>query len=176
MDKKTKKIVANGIICFGLIGLLFSLYLLFSSFGNNSLPASVDDQFQLMSQSMDDASVTAVHAAESIRSAKQSLLSAATVISQVGDITTTLASALNVNIMGFTPLISASQTVTDVQGAVDHLGNDITTTANHLDQNAADVQKLGEDFQVMSEQLKIVGPKMTGMIPGFNFTWLFLYF
>lgn len=175
MDSQSKKTIGNVVITFGILGFIFSLYLLFSSLGSSSITASVDEQFTIMSESMDDASLAAFNAAQSIRSAKQSLESASQVTNQVAGVVTSLSSALNVQIMGFAPLQSASESVGQVQGSVEQFSSDITRTANHLEQNAADVEKLGEDFKIMSEQLEVVGRKLTGLSPGFNFTWIGIY-
>ncbi|MBS3176482.1 hypothetical protein J4457_04565 [Candidatus Woesearchaeota archaeon] len=175
MELKTKQTLANIVIAFGIIGFLFSAYILFSSFGESSLPTSVEEQFTLMSQSMQDASVTASNAAVSIRSAKSSLESASKIVSETSSVATSLADAININILGITPLDPAAQMLKKVSTDIASFSTDLTSTASHLEQNADDINKLSEDFKAMSEQLSITGEKLTGFTPGLNFTWIGIY-
>ena len=169
LKKFSKIFIAWFLIIYGIAGIVAAISGVFlvwkygwdlNSFASG-FQGSVESEFRSMSGTMNDASTAATNAATSIRNAKNSLYTASSFTQRSGSAFKTIASYVGFQILNWRPFDSSYQFFIEGGDNLNSLSTQLSQTANSLETNAQDIDRLSRDFRDMGTKLNEVSTKFT---------------
>ncbi|MCL5073127.1 MAG: hypothetical protein M1308_19895 [Actinobacteria bacterium] len=160
MKKLRLKIFAFILVLFGIVGMTGSIagipiaskYLK----GMNTLPEineTVVAGFSSISATVTDVSSTTKNVTKTLIETKKSLSNASLLSDQAGTAFHQISEDVNFEIFGYKPLAETSTYFKDIGDTLAELSSQILNTVDSLDVNIQDVDKLSQDFILISAKL-----------------------
>ena len=122
----------------------------------NTLPEineSVVAGFSSISGTIIDVSTTTKNVTQTLIETKKSLSSASSLSDQAGTAFHQISKYVDFDILGYKPLAETSTYFNDIGDTLSELSNQISNTVDFLDVNIRDVDKLSQDFILISAKL-----------------------
>jgi hypothetical protein len=163
--------LGTGMLVFGLVGMVIAgivaVALVYGAFAARNLDerlaadqAQITSSLERVSVSMESLATTTANAGTTLTTTSQVLIDAQLVLDQAADTLTTLASALNISILGSQPFATASQRMTELAASVSSFESRAAALGENLHQNAVDaeamtgrIEDLGEEVDTLSERI-----------------------
>ena len=142
----------------------------------NEFSFAVENGFDSISVTLDNAQVAADNIAGSVVAAKGSLDSAATVTKQSSDAFSEMGKLVDFSILGLTPFAEVSGYFSDTSQSLLDLSSDLLLTADSLAVNSEDIMVLGDDLGEASVSVKEISKNISSTTNIFSFNELYVLF